>query len=201
MLATSASFASREHPSQRRDQPLKFDRLGVELVASGRERLLALAGEGMRGERDDRDVARLWIVLQSSRRLPAVNDRHFEIHQDDVGALAQRHRAALLAIRRGHNLEIAQELEPHLEHVDVVLVVLDVEYFGHDAASIPLSREPASPACGLMSSLEPFTGAPTRPGRRTVNTEPLPGSLATVTSPPIMRASLRVIARPRPVPP
>ena len=32
-------------------------------------------------------------------------------------------------------------------------------------------------------------------------TEPLPGSLVTVTSPPIMRASLRVMARPRPVPP
>ena len=28
-------------------------------------------------------------------------------------------------------------------------------------------------------------------GRRTVNTEPLPGSLFTFTSPPIMRASLR----------
>jgi hypothetical protein len=38
-------------------------------------------------------------------------------------------------------------------------------------------------------------------GRRTVNTEPLPGSLVTVTSPPIMRASLRVMASPRPVPP
>jgi hypothetical protein len=38
-------------------------------------------------------------------------------------------------------------------------------------------------------------------GRRTVNTEPLPGSLVTVTSPPIMRASLRVMARPSPVPP
>ena len=38
-------------------------------------------------------------------------------------------------------------------------------------------------------------------GSRTVNTEPLPGSLATVTSPPIMRASLRVMARPSPVPP
>jgi hypothetical protein len=38
-------------------------------------------------------------------------------------------------------------------------------------------------------------------GRRTVNTEPLPASLVTVTSPPIMRASLRVMARPRPVPP
>src|SRR5262249_19454756 len=39
------------------------------------------------------------------------------------------------------------------------------------------------------------------PGRRTVNTEPLPGSLVTVTSPPIMRASLRKMARPSPVPP
>src|SRR4029077_4866311 len=35
------------------------------------------------------------------------------------------------------------------------------------------------------------------PGRRTVKAEPLPGSLVTVTSPPIMRASLRVMARPK----
>jgi hypothetical protein len=33
-----------------------------------------------------------------------------------------------------------------------------------------------------------------------MNTEPLPGSLVTVTSPPIMRASLRVMASPSPVP-
>src|SRR5215216_3217879 len=38
-------------------------------------------------------------------------------------------------------------------------------------------------------------------GRRTVKTEPLPSSLATLTSPPIRRASLRERARPRPVPP
>jgi hypothetical protein len=44
-------------------------------------------------------------------------------------------------------------------------------------------------------------GQASNAGRRTVNTEPSPGSLITVTSPPIMRASLRVIARPRPVPP
>ncbi len=42
---------------------------------------------------------------------------------------------------------------------------------------------------------------PTSPGRRTVKTEPLPGSLVTVTSPPIMGASLRESARPSPVPP
>jgi hypothetical protein len=37
-------------------------------------------------------------------------------------------------------------------------------------------------------------------GKRTVNIDPLPSSLATVTSPPIMRASLREMARPSPVP-
>src|SRR6266700_2353804 len=200
-MTGSESRASREHPPQRRHQPLEFDRLGIELVAAGAKRLLALARERMGGERDDRDVAGLRILLQSPRRLPAVDHRHFQIHQDDVRALAQRHRAALLAVLRRHNLEIAQQLEPHLEHIDVVVIVLDVEHFGHDAASIPLSRAGASPPCGLVSSVEFVAGALTTPGRRTVKTEPLPGSLVTVTSPPIMRASLRVMARPSPVPP
>jgi hypothetical protein len=41
----------------------------------------------------------------------------------------------------------------------------------------------------------------TLPGRRTVNTDPLPGSLATVMSPPIIWQNRRLITRPRPVPP
>jgi hypothetical protein len=55
------------------------------------------------------------------------------------------------------------------------------------------SRESSQPSHAVVSA-EPS-------GRRSVNTEPLPGALTTVTSPPIMRASLRVIASPpRPVP-
>src|SRR5262249_24386937 len=127
--------------------------------------------------------------------------RHFEIHQDDVGALAQRHGAALLAVLRGHDLEVVQQLEPHLEHVDVVLVILDVEHFGHDAASIPLSRAVASPPCSLVSSTELVAEAAASLGSRTGKPEPLPGSPATGTSPPIMRASLRVMARPSRFPP
>jgi hypothetical protein len=46
-----------------------------------------------------------------------------------------------------------------------------------------------------------FSPSGALPGSRTVNTEPLPDSLVTVTSPPIMRASLRESARPSPVPP
>jgi hypothetical protein len=43
-----ASLSERENSPQRCDQPIKFDRLGVELVASCRERLFALAGERVR---------------------------------------------------------------------------------------------------------------------------------------------------------
>ena len=59
------------------------------------------------------------------------------------------------------------------------------------------TRAAGQPGCSAPASARTFAPA----GRRTVKTEPLPGSLVTVTSPPIMRASLRVMARPRPVPP
>jgi hypothetical protein len=54
---------------------------------------------------------------------------------------------------------------------------------------------------GLPSYLGLWSARWHPPGRRTVKTEPLSGSLATVMSPPIMRASLRKSARPSPVPP
>src|SRR5262245_2754710 len=92
----------------------------------------------MRGQRDDGDVAGLRIALKPPRGFPAIDDRHFQVHQDDIRALANRHGAALLAILGREHLEIAKQLEPHLEHKDVVVVVFDVKYFGHDAASIPL---------------------------------------------------------------
>jgi hypothetical protein len=39
------------------DKPIKFNRLGVELIAPGRKRLFAFAGERVRGQSDDWDVA------------------------------------------------------------------------------------------------------------------------------------------------
>src|SRR5262249_19072605 len=76
---------------------------------------------------------------------------------------------------------------------------LDAEIVGGE-----VSFEPPSPAFSLnhlvgAAGYGVYVFAP--PGRRTVNTEPLPCSLVTVTSPPIMRASLRERARPSPVPP
>ena len=42
--------------------------------------------------------------------------------------------AALFAVLRDQHLEFIQQLEPHLEHVDVVVVVFDVEQSCHDTA-------------------------------------------------------------------
>jgi hypothetical protein len=72
------------------------------------------------------------ILLKALHRLPAVNDRHFKVHQNDVRVLGQGQLAALLAVLSRENLEIADPLKAHLEHVEVVIIVFDVEYFGHD---------------------------------------------------------------------
>src|SRR6266702_3538803 len=69
-------------------------------------------------------------------------------------------------------------------------------------ASSSMTRTRSAVGEGRPSEpIELFACVSALAGRRTVKTEPLPGSLATVTSPPIMRASLRVMARPSPVPP
>src|SRR5262245_55418432 len=75
-----------------------------------------------------------------------------------------------------------------------------------DLLACPLSAKSGHNAVqqvstGLSNIFDVFGQLSALPGRRTVNTEPLPGSLATVTSPPIMRARLRDRARPSPVPP
>ena len=88
-------------------------------------------------ERDDRDGARLRVGLEPARRLPAVDDRKLQVHEDQVRLLLGGHRAAALAVLRHQHLVLVGELEAHLEHVDVVVVVFDVEDPGHDAPDGP----------------------------------------------------------------
>src|SRR5262245_41507804 len=92
----------------------------------------------MCGESDNRNISRCWAALQPPRGFPTVDNGHFEIHQDNIRLLRCSHLAALFAVLRRQHFVVAEQLEPHLEHVDVVIVVFDIENFGHDAASIPL---------------------------------------------------------------
>src|SRR6516225_1621447 len=93
-----ASFALGENAPNGCDQPIKFDRLAVELIAPRRECLFALPGERMRGEGNDGDLAGLRIALEPPRSFPAVHDGHFEVHQDNVRPLGRGHLAALLGV-------------------------------------------------------------------------------------------------------
>ena len=115
-------------------QALELDRLGIELVASGLDGFFARAGKRMRRQRDHGDVAGARVAFQPPRRFPAVDHRQVEVHQDQVRLVLERGRAALFAVLRDQHLEFIQQLEPHLEHVDVVVVVFDVEKSGHDTA-------------------------------------------------------------------
>src|SRR5262245_41784679 len=142
-LRSHARCASRSlrHPSAKQlanfaQQPIKLHRLSIELVTSGRERLLALAGKRMGRQADDRHVARLGVALQAPCRFPAVDDRHLQVHQDKVRPLGSRNLASFLAILGDQHFELISELKPHLEHVSAVLVVFDVENTEHGSPSL-----------------------------------------------------------------
>src|SRR5262245_17196132 len=72
-------------------------------------------------------------------------------HQDYVRALGQCQLAALRAVLSRENLEIANPLKAHLEHVEVIVVVFDVEHFGHSVPAISAvirDRAGAAPTAG-----------------------------------------------------
>src|SRR6516164_4383613 len=112
-------------------QAVELDGLGVEIVAAGGERLLAVAGHRVCAERDDRNVARRRIGLEAARRLPAVDLRQIEIHQDQVGPLGGSRRDPGGAIPGAENFIAAEDIEPQLQHVEIILVVLDIEQPPH----------------------------------------------------------------------
>src|SRR5437899_11387101 len=58
------------------------------------------------------------------------------ISRYDVRVFGQGQLAALLAVLRRENLEVAKQLKPRLEHVEIVAVVFDVEHFRHVADSV-----------------------------------------------------------------
>ena len=143
----------REHAPNGRDQTLEFDRFGIELIAPCGDGLLALALHRMRGHADDRDVPGLRIVLETPHGFPTIVVRHFEVHQDHVRVLGRSQPAACLAVLSCENLEVAAELEARPEHVQVVVVVFDVEHFGHVSESVLLT------AALITSSLDHLVGA------------------------------------------
>src|SRR5436190_20786730 len=55
-----------------------------------------------------------------------------------IRVLGRSQPAACLAVLSCENLEVAAQLEARPEHVQVVVVVFDVEHFGHVSDSVPV---------------------------------------------------------------
>jgi len=91
----------------------------------------------------------LRVAFQTPGGFPAVNDGHFEVHQDDIRLLGYRQLAPSLAVLGRENLEIPKKLKPHFEHIHVVVIVFDVKHFDH-GDSIPLRL--AGSVGGLFAS-------------------------------------------------
>ena len=91
--------------------------------------------------------------------------------------------------------------QAELAHQDLAVdrMIVDHEHARHRRrrAAQRIRAAPARPAAGRRGE----SAGAARSASVTVKVEPLPGTLSTVTLPPISSASRRTIERPRPVPP
>src|SRR5947209_19531775 len=99
---SSGSFMmARSLLQQRRNlfqQAEQVYRLDVIIITAGIEGFLAVAGQGVRRQRNDGNGSGLWRTFELARRFPAVEHRQIQIHQNQVGTLGARHLDSLCAV-------------------------------------------------------------------------------------------------------
>src|ERR1700737_2353077 len=78
------SIVLAEEPLDFGDDCSRLTRLGEISVAAHFHRLLPVGRESVRGQGDDGDLPRGWVVLQHLCCLPAVDDGDGDVHQDQI---------------------------------------------------------------------------------------------------------------------
>src|SRR5260370_37067783 len=96
--------ASRQELADATAQGTSVDRLGDVAVASGIDSLLFFAFHGERGQSDYRNPASLFVLLEPTRQLQAIDSWQLNVRQDQVGAEAAQQRQCLLAAGRRQDL-------------------------------------------------------------------------------------------------
>src|SRR5215217_1278313 len=115
------------------EQLTRAERLCNIAVAARRARLGLVAREGIRGDRDDRDVAELGLGFDLAGGLIAVHDGKLDVHKNEVGLVAGRHGDALCSVSRLDQV-VADALHEVADDLPVILGVLDHEDAGHAAS-------------------------------------------------------------------
>ena len=156
---------ARHHDLDRRG----VERLGDEVVGTGSQRVHRLAHVAMRGDHDHQ--RRASHAAQTVEYRQAVHARHFQVEQQQIGAVGQAQRVDAI------------------QHVfDVVAEILQA--VAQDAADARI----------VVGDDDVAHAVPAIAGSVSVNLLPRSRAASRVMSPPCSRARLRAIARPRPVP-
>src|SRR5215471_1701722 len=124
-------------------QALKFDRLGIVIVASRLDRFFSIPHHRMGSKRDDRYRLSFGCRFKPARRFPAVQHRQTHIHQDQVRNLQSCHRHALFTIQSDGDL-VTTSFETARQHVAVCLIILHQQDFQHPESSLAVCRFPTS---------------------------------------------------------
>src|SRR4030095_4333956 len=178
LLTTTARSVLGEKPVDQRHQVARTVRLGQVRRGARVDRLAVVAaqGEGRRTHR--RNVGGARSGAEQAGRVESRQLGQLDVHQDEIGQLALRHREPLLAVGRLQQAvgRPAQELSHDLT---IVFVVLDVEHRSVHHAG------PPSACSGTVKK----------------NVEPRPSSLSTPMRPPCISTSRFVMLSASPVPP
>jgi hypothetical protein len=129
VLVAALSFG--ERPCDFCQQAIELEWLSVTVIATRGQRLLAIAHHGVGGEGDDGNVARCRIGLKSSRRLPTVNYRKVQIHENYIGPLGDRLGDPFGSVHRGDHLVPAERFETQRQRIQIVVIVLNIEKLDH----------------------------------------------------------------------
>src|SRR5215831_1296028 len=199
------AHVSSHHPHE--DE--RRDRLCNECVTAGIERFCTRIGIDRCGYSEERGVARRRIRPQHARELRSIDLRQHEIEQDDTGTAGLGDRQGIEA--GACFLDDESECFEHDAFGDPrVVVILGDEYDARRATAArrhPERRERflavgcheggGASACGAVTA----TAVPSdvARGSRSVNSEPRPTVLATVSWPCMPLANSRLIAMPGPL--
>src|SRR5215467_6408184 len=124
-------------------QALKFDRLGIVIVASRLDRFFSISHHRMGGKRDDRNGSGFRRRFKQARRFPTIQHGQAHIHQDQVRRLQSCHRHALFTIQRDGDL-VTAPFEAARQHVAVYLIILYQQDLRHPESSLAVRRFPTS---------------------------------------------------------
>src|SRR5262249_37026663 len=107
-----------------REQRARAVRLGDVSIAARPARLLLVAAQRIGGDHNNRDVHEIWISLEATGRLVAINQRQLDIHENEVWPLAGGKLDRLLPVLGFDHFE-SSVCKKIAEDLAIVLLILD----------------------------------------------------------------------------